>query len=246
MRKRLERGYGWRPDLPDHRDHRFAPASSARLPAAVSLRERMPPVLNQGSLGSCTAHAAATAFGFLRPGFDLSRLKTYFEARALIGMERVDSGAYIRDAIKVLNKLGAAPEATWPYIVAKFATKPPRRVVNAGKKNKVTSYARLSPSQYRRCLADGFPFVIGFTVYESFESASVARTGRVRMPGRNEAVVGGHAVTVIGYATKWGERHYEVRNSWGASWGDAGNFWMPAAYLENLNLADDAWTIRAA
>lgn len=242
----MARAYGWRPDLPDHRDFLFTARAPMRLPSKVSLRAAMPAVLDQGELGSCTAHAASMAFGFLRPAFELSRLKTYYEARAAIGMQDVDSGAYIRDVIKALNKLGAAPEPLWPYDIDRFAEPPPRRANTAGKKNRVSRYMRLAPSQYRRCLAEGYPFVIGFTVYESFEGENVARSGRVPMPKKREAAIGGHAVTVIGYRKKWGAPYYEVRNSWGDAWGDAGNCWMPARYLEDLDLADDAWTLRAA
>ncbi|MDX2235297.1 MAG: C1 family peptidase, partial [Hyphomonadaceae bacterium] len=108
------------------------------------------------------------------------------------------------------------------------------------------AYQRLKPHQYRACLATGAPFVIGFTVYESFESAAVATTGVVPMPGPGERALGGHAVCVIGYrTTRAGQLHYEVRNSWGPAWGVDGSCWMPAAYIEDLNLADDAWVIRA-
>ena len=38
------------------------------------------------------------------------------------------------------------------------------------------------------CLAAGYPFVLGFTVYESFESDAVARTGK---PGPQGIAGGG-------------------------------------------------------
>ena len=49
------------------------------------------------------------------------------------------------------------------------------------------------------CLAAGYPFVFGFTVYESFESQAVAKTGDVPMPRPGEQVLGGHAVLAVGY-----------------------------------------------
>jgi C1A family cysteine protease len=93
----------------------------------------------------------------------------------------------------------------------------------------------------KACLARGFPFLLGFSVYESFESAAVARTGRVPMPGSREAMLGGHAVVCCGYTAK-GE--WLVRNSWGAGWGEAGYFYFPQAYLLDENLSDDFWTVQ--
>jgi C1A family cysteine protease len=97
-------------------------------------------------------------------------------------------------------------------------------------------------SQMKGCLADGFPFVFGFTVYESFESAEVARTGVLQMPKPKEGVVGGHAVLAVGYEDK--TERFMVRNSWGTSWGKKGYFTMPYTYLLSENLSDDFWTIR--
>ena len=90
------------------------------------------------------------------------------------------------------------------------------------------------------CLAEGFPFVFGFTVYESFESIKVAQTGQVPMPKKSERALGGHAVMAAGYDQK--QKRFIVRNSWGEEWGQAGYFTMPYAYLETS--ADDFWTIR--
>ena len=51
------------------------------------------------------------------------------------------------------------------------------------------SYSRLVQSlpQLKGCLASGYPFVFGFTVYESFESQQVAQTGIVPMPAAGES-----------------------------------------------------------
>ncbi|KAF9113766.1 hypothetical protein BGX30_006826, partial [Mortierella sp. GBA39] len=64
-RRRVAR-YGWRPDLPDRRDHFFsAPGPGLQsLPSSVDLRPGCPPVYDQGEIGSCTANAIAAAFAF--------------------------------------------------------------------------------------------------------------------------------------------------------------------------------------
>ena len=96
----------------------------------------------------------------------------------------------------------------------------------------------------RICLAEGFPFVFGFTVYESFESQQVSKTGKVYMPKKNEKVLGGHAVLAVGYNDK--DKRFTVRNSWGTGWGMKGYFTMPYDYLASRYLSDDFWTIRSA
>src|SRR5208282_408149 len=92
------------------------------------------------------------------------------------------------------------------------------------------------------CLASGYPFVVGITVYEGFESPQVAQTGVVPMPGLNENVIGGHAVLVVGYSDE--DQVFIVRNSWGTGWGLNGYFLIQYTYLSNPDLADDFWTIR--
>jgi C1A family cysteine protease len=92
------------------------------------------------------------------------------------------------------------------------------------------------------CLASGYPFVFGFTVYSSFEGAKVAQSGIVPMPGSAEKPIGGHAVLAVGYDDD--TREFLVRNSWGPGWGIKGYFKMPYAYLTAPKLATDFWTIR--
>ncbi len=94
------------------------------------------------------------------------------------------------------------------------------------------------------CLASGYPFVFGFSVYESFESDDVTKTGIVPMPGpaSKDGFLGGHAVLAVGYDDS--QSRFIVRNSWGDKWGNKGYFTMPYAYLLDENLSDDFWTVR--
>ena len=97
-------------------------------------------------------------------------------------------------------------------------------------------------AQMKGCLAAGYPFVFGFTVYDAFESGVVAKTGVLNMPTSAEQVVGGHAVLCVGYDDA--AQRFIVRNSWGAKWGQKGYFTMPYAYMITRGLASDFWTIR--
>jgi C1A family cysteine protease len=245
-----KRGYGWVPDLPDHRDIMYSAVRKvpAELPAKVDLRAQCSPVEDQGQLGSCTGNALAGALEFLEkkdgvPFKDVSRLFIYYNERVIEHSVKSDSGAMIRDGIKTLAKQGACSEKSWPYLISKFSVKPTAACYKEAGQHQITSYQRIEVlDEMRTCLADGYPFVFGFTVYESFESQQVANTGAVQMPKSSEKVVGGHAVLAVGYDDK--EKRFIVRNSWGANWGIKGYFTMPYAYLADRNLSDDLWTIR--
>lgn len=265
LAKKITRhGLGWVPDLPDNRDHLYS-APMARigpLPAKVDLRKHCPAVYNQGQIGSCTANAIAAAVQFDRKkqklaGFIPSRLFIYYNERSTERSVPLDNGAQIRDGIKSVGKQGVCPETEWTYddtpadpttnvwpTGAKPARKPSKGCYTDAKKYRAVSYQRVNRtvSQMKGCLADGYPFVFGFTVYDNFESAEVARTGLLDMPAPKEGVIGGHAVLAVGYDDK--TQRFTVRNSWGTRWGKRGYFTMPYSYLLTENLSDDFWTIR--
>lgn len=241
--------YGWLPDLPDFRDCYYrVRRPSVLLPESIDLRSYCSPVEDQGQLGSCTAQALVGALEFLEGKdcvsfSDLSRLFIYYNERKVEGRINSDSGAMIRTGIKVLKSLGVCPEADWPYDITQFAVKPTIACYTEALNRQITSYERLvTVQEMKSCLAEGFPFVFGFTVYESFESRQVAKTGVVPMPALDERTLGGHAVLGVGYddSKNW----FIVRNSWSSDWGDGGYFYLPMDYLADRNLSDDFWVIR--
>jgi C1A family cysteine protease len=245
--------YGWVRDLPDGRDLLFSAAleTMGALPSKVDLRPQCPSVYDQGQLGSCTANAIAGALEFdeikeKKPNpWVPSRLFIYYNERLIEGTVSSDSGAQLRDGVKAVANQGACPETDWPYVITKFKSKPPAKAFSDASQDKARQYLRIpqASSQMKSCLADGFPFVFGFTVYESFESQQVASTGNVPMPNTStEKVLGGHAVCAVGYDDS--KQVFIVRNSWGPGWGLKGYCMMPYAYLLDAQLASDFWTIR--
>jgi len=178
------------------------------------------------------------------PVFAPSRLFIYYNERVIENTVQTDSGAQVRDGMKTVHTQGVCPETTWPYVISEFAQKPYESCYKDALTHLSTSYKRVARNidQMKACLADGYPFILGFTAYQSFESALVAQTGIMNMPGPKETVVGGHAVLAVGYDDA--QSRFIVRNSWGADWGMAGYFTMPYAYLLNEQLSSDFWTIR--
>jgi len=249
----IKRRWGWKPDRPDSRDIPYMalrPMTSApiELPPLVDLRVWCPEVYDQGSLGSCTAQAIIGAYEFLliksqeQPDVSLSTLFLYYNERVVEGTVEIDNGAYIRDGIKSLNDTGVCCKGLWPYITQKFAERPTDEAYAEAATHQALVYASVHPDYRDVCiaLADGLPVIFGFTVYESFMEAAVAKTGILEIPKRGERAVGGHAVLAVGY--DMATQMLLVRNSWGINWGIEGYFWMPFAFIRNL--ARDFWCIK--
>ena len=241
--------YGWRRQNPDIRDYQFSVSGAAvTYPNTFDPRAKSWGVYDQGQIGSCTANGTLSAFRqlLINEGlgdFNGSRLASYYWSRWIEGTTKSDSGATIRDAVKVVATRGVAPETAWPYNVAKIFVGPPAAVGTAAKKNIALLYQSVPLTQDAICQAvyKNGNVIIGISVYSSFESASVAKTGIVPLPAKTEQLLGGHAVHLVGYnlAKGWAI----VKNSWGTSWGDAGYCYIPFSYLTNTSLASDFWTI---
>ena len=137
--------YDWIPDLPDYRDHLFAsrPDDRALLPS-VDLAAKLPPVFDQGNLGSCTANALAAQLSFIHPEVpNFSRLFIYRGERAMEKTVHMDAGAMIRDGVKYLNKSGCCPEFDWPYVISHFTAKPTVKAYQDAKAYRIKGYQRL-------------------------------------------------------------------------------------------------------
>jgi C1A family cysteine protease len=131
----------------------------------------------------------------------------------------------------------------WEYDISKFKQAPPKAVYDFAQKHKVSQYYRLNNTRVRElkhCLASGYPFIFGFSVYDSFESDVIQSTGVLPMPGKYETLLGGHAVMAVGYDDD--TKLFKIRNSYGAEWGKRGYFFMPYDFITDTDLAADFWT----
>ena len=267
MPRKIQR-YGWKPSLPDP-ERAIANTGGLKALPEVDPRNELPPIYDQGQLGSCTANASAAAFQYdgMLDGNDpgmLARLWIYWQERSLEGtLSQGDCGAEGHDAFKVAATIGIPPETDWPYQWAGGidAGPPPADYFNppeppaAATANeghyKLTKQVVTAPQTelaFKQVLSNKQTIAFGFTVYESFEGSEVASTGIVPMPTQSEQQVGGHEVLLVGYLKS--EPHYGlVRNSWGSkqtdgiAWGLEGDgyFLLPWTYILSTSLAGD-WT----
>lgn len=236
----MQRSFGFVPQPKDERDHVFHwSVPKKQLPPSVDLRSVMPKVYDQGSLGSCTAHAIAALVEVKSKIKMPSRLFLYFNERVMIDTVLEDSGAMLRDGLKSVNKQGICEEAICPYLISKFTDKPLEIAYQNAIEHTATQYTAIPQTEngLKTALVAGLPIAFGFMVKESL--MNVAEDGIYKPKGK---VLGGHAVAIVGYndATKT----FIVRNSWGKKWGNNGYFTMPYKEVLNPEISMDFWVIQ--
>lgn len=269
-----QRVLGWVADLPDFRDKLFQDlmreVGQIRFPVRgwlwwkhtvypeiVDLRSQpialgvVPPVYDQGSVGSCVANATCALLAYVESreklnetAPSLSRLFAYANARSNVA---VDHGSTFRNTFKGITKFGICTENEWPYDVAEALVKPSAAAYQAAQVRKKISYSTLiTLDDMLACIASGYPFVYGMSIYDSFENwsadTSYKGTPVIPMPKKTDAYVGGHGLCIVGYDL--GAKLFLVRNSWGTGWANQGYAWIPFDYLTNPFLADSFWTCR--
>jgi C1A family cysteine protease len=251
----IVRVYGWKPDLPKPIPRFARLVRGVDLPDVVNLGGAgglMQPCYDQGNAGSCTANGGGGAVEYLQRKqklaniFTPSRLGIYYQERALEGTVDSDSGAMISDTVKVLSQWGAPPETLWPYNLDELTIAPPASVMAAAAHTKLLAYQPIDQSEgvdaVREVVALGGVVILGFSVYDSFESDAVAKTGIVPMPDVGaETLLGGHCVLIVGYDNT--QRRFFVRNSWGTGWGINGYCVVPYDYFMNPELANSLYAL---
>jgi C1A family cysteine protease len=234
------------------------------LPDTVDLRKSFTPIMDQGSLGSCTSHASAgliqyfekKAFGSYT---DLSRRFIYKITRNLLHWTG-DTGAFLRTAMGTLTLFGAPPEEFWPYDIKNFDIEPSAFCYSFAENYRAIKYVRLDQPNLstndllrviKSYLVKGLPSMFGFTCYESLWQ-SKTNGGSIPFFCKKERMIGGHAILVAGYDDNKRIKNslcdnettgaFLIRNSWGTAWGENGYGWFPYEYILK-GIALDWWTI---
>jgi C1A family cysteine protease len=254
------RRYGAFKSKPDPRDFGVAKMKSMlrdpaiALPASVDLSVFCGPVRDQGQLGACTAFAGTAMLEFIHKKYKskdvmLSPEFLYYQERFLDGdLGQGDTGSTGRTAVKAMNQFGVCLEAEDVYSDTISDTPPTADDIDEALIYKAGAYHSLSNVQdMKLCMASGYGFIVGFSVYDSFESSAMASSGLMPVPDKiAETVQGGHEVFFCGYddaivCPGASPGAFKVQNSWGTGWGQSGFFWFPFLCASDPSVFMDAF-----
>ncbi|CAF0766498.1 unnamed protein product [Didymodactylos carnosus] len=178
---------------------------------------------------------------------DVSRLFIYYNARDNEGNSYEDDGTTIVSAAEALDQLGCCKEETWPYDSSRVGQKPSKQAYEEAMRYRLSEkiFVDTELGTMKACLAQGYPFVFGILLFESFGQAET--NGTVPLPRENEKEGsnghGWHAMLAVGYSDK--SKCFIVRNSYGEKWGDKGYCYIPYDYMTNPKLCLEAHAVRA-
>lgn len=230
--------------LKDPIDRRDIPMNAVlpriSVPPEVDYTDRMSPVRDQGSEGTCVAFAAAVGMKEYqekkeRGGLTaLSPRHLYSHCKKIDGIPR-EEGTYPRTAMKVLAQTGVCREECWPYRPYQ-KDRPCAEAESQAASFRIRTYARLSGiPEMERSLSVNGPFLAGVEVFASWFEA---RGGRIPLPDNQAIPIGGHAICLTGYDRSG--QLFKFKNSWGTDWGDRGYGYLPYEYMRRYCL--DAWS----
>jgi len=239
--------YGCKKDSFDERDNLFTPRLRGDNPKTVNLAKYYNvPILDQGSLGSCVAHASSYAIQCIqkkqeqKKNYPVSRLFNYYNARSYEHEEQIDSGTSVRTMMKSLSHYGYFDEKHYPYDIKNFAKKPQKYLYDFAKNFKIVKYERVVQNELNlnTALSEGFVIVFGMSVFPCFEA--IKNDGIMSMPNEKEKSLGGHCVACLGYD----KDYYLIANSWGTSFGYNGYCLLPKEFVLNPYYCSDFWIIK--
>ena len=216
---------------------KFADLEQSDMPIAVDLKEKFPPIQDQGDYGTCSAFAACYALGAIN-GVDYSE--------AFVSSYMVMDSMSTANALQILKSHGVCQEKEYPYTRKNILGRPSKKVRRLARMNKIFDFdyfetnekmdyrgivfvcrqTEASPSfvginKARKLLSEGIPVILRIimngNIHYEFENGRIATTAWFEPLYLNES----HALCLSGYndtlKTDDGQGVFIAVNSWGVN-----------------------------
>lgn len=182
-------------------------------------------VKNQGSTGSCVAHACSSVVEFHNKRQEDTDI--VFSTEFIYGYRPagyyVGEGMYIRDALKTLRKVGDCPKTdlggnhTCPEAMAAVEADL-EKLKDKAFPHRISAYAKVETvEEIKTALMDFGYVVVSMPWHKDYKLKNGVYTYT------SDENRGYHCVVIYG----WDEKGWLVHNSWGTGWGKKGKFIVP-------------------
>jgi C1A family cysteine protease len=230
----------------------FGSAGSSSLPSKVDLSDKLPPVGNQGSYGTCVVwsigyglHSYLNAVSRGLSKQDLTNTANQFSPADLwmampAGEYSKGNGcnnAYFDPAFGVLVTRGVASMSVAPYSSLNCDGSPQQSWTNDAANHKIKNYrliadADMTAENLKSQLSQGRAISIGAKLGDNFlawQNDGVLNSDTYLGPNMQHA---NHAMLLAGYDdSKGANGAFLVYNSWGDDWGNRGYIWVDYSFF---------------
>lgn len=203
----------------------------------IDLRSSFTTIKSQGPIGACASFAFTSVYEYIlnKNGklteSDLSERFLYYNTRKRMGTVDSDSGSNMYDAGKALEDEGLCAEdmCQYSYDFSAHLEEPHPHAYADGLTRRVAEIKNVSIKEQdiKSALIEGYPVIISLRLHESFND--IGPDGFVKRPDESDAVVGWHAMVVVGFSDK--DKVFILRNSWGTDFADKGYCYVPYSYV---------------
>ncbi len=210
------------------------PNDTATRPKSIDLSTNFPIPGEQGSQNSCVGWAVAYALKSFQEkmelNWELNDNKHLFSPAFIYNQinNGHDRGTTFNKALDLAVNQGVATLEQMPYNVADYLTQPSPAAMAEAANFKAKSWAKINDSsQIIAALTNRQPVLCAIRIYPSFNNL---KGPNAVYNTKDSTLLGGHAVTIVGYDDNQFGGAYKIINSYGQNWGDNGYFWLPYAF----------------
>tara|TARA_B110000967_G_C18795337_1_gene515452 strand:- start:63 stop:893 length:831 start_codon:yes stop_codon:yes gene_type:complete len=175
------------------------------------LRPSLRPIRDQGGQGTCAAHVASCMKEWQeKKDYNFN---DYMSPQFIYNnrQNQDTDGMFGRDVMQIMYKIGSVEELNYKYGKIEPVADISADYFTQALNHKIKAYAQVNNiNTLKQALKINGPCYISFPVYNNSTKLWKQRG--------DEVVLGGHAMTVVGY-TPVG---FIIRNTWGVNWGDGG------------------------
>lgn len=244
-------------DNSDEKDYSKGIVSFAKSPGAIDLGMNNTPVLDQGQFGTCVTFSTTAAMDTVLKAGDYISQQCTLELTAALGNNYWDGANSSIELLNPLKQYGLVKKSACPFQYpdnnASITIADYQKLVSSSvsaKSLQYTDHPTIILDQVKAGLRAGHWVTIGFMLMDyQYDTISVQgydvkvdgskKTGGLWACSQTSdfnytyycgVSQAGHEVVVVGYDDK--QELLKIRNSWSASVGDSGDFYMTYSFFK--------------